>query len=85
MNTGSRRTPARDGDKKQARDRVAHLVTVGVLPPAKNVPCVDCGDFRGVLGHQYDHHLGYAAEHHESVQVVCSQCHKKREDGRLVA
>ncbi len=82
---GTRRVKARDGDKKQARDRVAHLVTVGVLPPAASVPCVDCGDLGGVLDHQYDHHLGYAAEYHESVQVVCSQCHKKREDGRAAA
>lgn len=81
---GTRRVDARDGDKKQARDRVAHLVTVGVLPAAASVPCVDCGDLGGVLDHQYDHHLGYAAEHHESVQVVCSQCHKHREDARLV-
>lgn len=80
---GTRRTDARDGDKKQARDRVAHLVTVGVLPPANSVPCKDCGDLGGVLEHQYDHHLGYAAEHHESVEAVCSQCHKKREAKRL--
>ena len=32
--------------------------------------------------YEYDHHLGYAAEHHEHhehVEALCSKCHHARE------
>jgi hypothetical protein len=36
----------------------------------------------GKRRHEYDHYLGYAAEHHEHVQAVCSKCHHEREEKR---
>jgi hypothetical protein len=68
----------RDGDKNQARGRVNHLVSVGLLADANAVPCVDCGHEGSDRRHEYDHHLGYAARHHEDVQSVCTKCHRKR-------
>lgn len=77
---GRRRVPARDGDRVQARRRIYYLVDIGVLPRPTSVPCVDCGDTS--KPHEYDHHLGYAAEHHEHVEAVCSSCHHTREWAR---
>ena len=71
--------PPRAGDKKQARRRVNHLVAVGVIPNPNAVPCVDCAHLGGDRRHEYDHHLGYASEHHEHVEPVCSACHHERE------
>ena len=73
--------PARDGDKKQARGRVNYFVECGLLPRPNSLPCVDCGHIYGERPsrrHEYDHFLGYAAEHHEHVQPVCSRCHRTR-------
>lgn len=76
--------PRRDGDKKQARARVNVLVRRGELPRPNDVPCVDCGHewSPGERRHEYDHHRGYAAEHHLDVEAVCSTCHHRREKGR---
>ncbi len=77
--------PARDGDKLQARHRVNHLVDIGRLPDPDDEPCADCGDQTFLTGprrHEYDHHLGYAAEHHLDVEPVCSTCHHNREELR---
>lgn len=69
----------RSGDKKQARARVNHYVDVGLLPDPNTLPCTDCGHVHsGDRRHEYDHHLGYAAEHQLSVEAVCSGCHGKR-------
>lgn len=76
---GRRFVPARDGDKRQARRRVNHLVDVGLLPHPGDVPCADCGHLGDGPRHEYDHHLGYAAEHHEDVEAVCAPCHHRRE------
>ncbi|MEV4975594.1 hypothetical protein [Streptomyces scopuliridis] len=84
---GRRYVDARDGDQKQARRRVNHLVDVGILPHPNNVSCADCGH-RWVPGqkrHEYDHHNGYAPEHHESVEAVCTTCHHTREQSRRTA
>jgi len=81
---GRRYVAARDGDKKQARRRVNHLADIGVIPRAGDTPCVDCGDVSCVKRHEFDHYLGYSAAHHESVEVVCSRCHSKREMDRRV-
>lgn len=82
-------TEFRDGDKRQARRRVNHLRAVGLLPDPNTLPCVDCGGINDQHGfparrrrHEYDHYLGYAAEHHEHVQAVCSSCHRKRTEMR---
>jgi hypothetical protein len=73
---GIRIISARDGDKRQARSRVNILVRSGIIAAPGTLPCLDCGDVR--QRHTYDHHLGYAAEHHEHVQPVCYQCHALR-------
>lgn len=84
---GRRFAEPRDGDVKQARSRVNYLVDAGLLPDPNNLPCADCGHAYAVGGrrHEYDHHLGYAAEHHEDVQPVCTTCHHTREDQRRAA
>lgn len=80
---GRRFVAGRDGDRVQARGRANHLVRVGLLPDPNDVACVDCGHQVGDgTRHEYDHHLGYAAEHHDHVQAVCTPCHKARERAR---
>lgn len=78
---------ARDGDKKQARRRVNYLVEQGRLQPPNDVPCVDCGHVwaPGEKRHEYDHHLGYSAEHQVDVESVCTTCHHNREARRAAA
>ena len=75
---------AREGDYRQARRRVNYLVDLGLLPRPNNLPCADCGHVwkPGQLRHEYDHHLGYDAQHHEDVEAVCTPCHHDRETGR---
>jgi hypothetical protein len=79
------RDPARDGDKQQARMRIAREVRRGALPRANTVPCVDCGHVweAGGSRHEYDHHLGYDADDHDAVESVCSRCHKLRTRARV--
>lgn len=79
---GRRYVAARDDDRKQARRRVNHLVDAGVLPNPNTVPCTDCGHEGTDKRHEYDHHLGYEAEHHEHVEPVCTTCHHQREAAR---
>ncbi len=71
----ARRTPARDGDKRQARRRVQTLIDNGQLPKPEDVTCADC---KAKPAREYDHHLGYAAEHHEDVVALCAVCHHAR-------
>lgn len=54
------------------------------MPHPNTVPCKDCGHVWevGERRHEYDHHLGYLAKHHYDVEVVCTQCHSKREGNR---
>lgn len=79
---GKPRTKARDGDKRQARRRVQTLILNGTLPAPADVPCVDC---QAVPGREYDHHLGYGADHHEDVEALCAGCHHAREAERAKA
>ena len=74
----------KDGDKMRARRRVNVMVRTGRLPHPNEVPCTDCGhEFaEGERRHEYDHHLGYAAEHHECVEAVCTTGHGTREKAR---
>ena len=76
----------RDGDKRQARKRVNHLIGAGKLPRPNDLPCFDCGHVAdGTNGrHEYDHHLGYGAANHFDVQAVCTKCHRTRETDRGV-
>ena len=77
----------RDGDVRQARKRVNQLVLSGRIPAPNTIPCADCGHVwrPGERRHEYDHHLGYAAEHHQSVESVCTTCHHERERQRREA
>jgi len=76
--------PARDGDKLQARRRINYFVEAGLIPHPNSLPCADCSHVYSGTGrrHEYDHFLGYLAKHHESVEVVCSECHHIRERAR---
>ena len=73
--------PPRDGDKVQARQRVNVEVRTGRRPHPNALPCTDCGHVwaPGERRHEYDHHLGYASEHHYDVQSVCTGCHSARD------
>jgi hypothetical protein len=51
-------------------------------PNPNDIPCVDCGHIGSDRRHEYDHHLGYAADHHGDVEAVCSRCHHARERRR---
>jgi hypothetical protein len=84
---GRRFVPARPGDQRQARRRVNHLVDIGAIPKPNDLPCTDCGHVweAGERRHEYDHHLGYAPEHHEHVEAVCTTCHHRRENERRAA
>lgn len=84
---GRRFVNPRGGDFKQARGRVNHLVNVGRLPDPNDLPCADCGHVYGPSErrHEYDHYLGYDAQHHESVEAVCTTCHHAREELRRAA
>lgn len=80
---GRRHVGARDGDKKQARRRVNHLVAIGVFVRPELVPCVDCGHIGNDRKHEYDHFLGYGAEHHEHIHALCKPCHVARSRGSV--
>jgi len=79
---GRRRKEARDGDKRQANSRVNYLVSIGKLPDPSSIPCSDCNHVGMDVDHEYDHFLGYSAEHQEHVQAVCTKCHGIRTVGR---
>lgn len=72
--------PPRSGDRKQARQRINVEVRTGRRPHPNTIPCADCGHVHrsGDRRHEYDHHMGYAAEHHYDVQAVCTTCHARR-------
>lgn len=74
----------RDGDKIQARQRINVEVRTGHRAHPNTLPCVDCGHVwrRGERRHEYDHHLGYAAEHHYDVEPVCTMCHAARDSAK---
>jgi len=76
--------PPRDGDKKQARQRINVEVRTGRRPHPNTVPCADCGHVwsAGERRHEYDHYRGYAAENHDKVQSVCTLCHVKRDSAK---
>lgn len=76
--------PARDGDRKQARQRINVEVRTGRRSHPNNLPCADCGRLwsEGGPRHEYDHYLGYAAEHHLHVEAVCVPCHAKRDSAK---
>lgn len=76
--------PTRDGDRKQARARVNHLVETGVLPRPEDLGCMDCGDMQGfdAARHEYDHARGYDGANQLYVEPVCTHCHRVREEAQ---
>ena len=76
--------PPRDDDRDQARQRINVLVRTGRLPHPNTLPCKDCGHLwtTGERRHEYDHHKGYAAQHHYDVEPVCTTCHAARDSAR---
>lgn len=77
-------TPARSGDKKQARRRVNYLVERGRIPHPNSLPCIDCADevYGLSFRHEYDHAKGYDTANQLYVEPVCSRCHHAREEAR---
>jgi hypothetical protein len=75
---------ARDGDREQARQRINVEVRTGRRPHPNTLACVDCGHIwqEGDRRHEYDHHLGYAAERHLDVEPVCTTCHAQRDSAK---
>ena len=76
--------PTRDGDKRQARARVNHLVEIGAIPRPEDLGCIDCGDMQGFASarHEYDHAKGYDGANQFYVEPVCAHCHRVREEAR---
>jgi hypothetical protein len=74
----------RDPNKLLARSRVNVEVRFGRRPHPNKLPCTDCGHIwsKGERRHEYDHHKGYAAEHHFDVEPVCTICHAARDGVR---
>jgi len=68
-----------DGAKMQANHRVTYLVSVGILPKPSVIPCSKCGHMGQDRKHEYHHFMGYAAEHHEVVECLCTKCHKSKD------
>ena len=79
-------SPPRDGDRKQARQRINVEVRTGKRPHPNTIPCADCGHLwsPGERRHEYDHHLGYAAKHHYDVESVCTICHSHRDNPKAL-
>jgi hypothetical protein len=84
---GRRIVAARNGDQLQARRRVNYLIEAALMPAPNTLSCTDCGHIwaEGERRHEYDHFRGYAPEHHEDVQPVCTTCHHLRENARKTA
>lgn len=75
----------RDGDREQARQRINVEVRSGRRPRPNDLSCVDCGHrwSPGEPRHEYDHFMGYGAEHHYDVQAVCVRCHVARDSQKI--
>jgi hypothetical protein len=85
---GPEQSPARTGDKKQARQKINLEVRSDRLTHPNKLPCVDCGhiwDPGSQRRHEYDHYRGYGELHHLTVEVVCRGCHFIREGRRFLA
>lgn len=74
---GKRGTPEREGDRHQAKDRIAYLVRIGKMPPARALDCAYCG----AIAADYHHYSGYGVGHHEEVSPSCRSCHNQRNGG----
>lgn len=72
----------RNGDRKQARQRINVEVRTGYRPHPSSIPCSDCGHIGEDRRHEYDHYLGYAADNHLDVEAVCTICHAARDNAK---
>lgn len=80
---GRRYAAARNGDARQARRRLTHLIEIGQLPHPSKLACVGCGHVGADRQHVYRHPMGFAPEHHETVETMCSHCDpSRRRSGR---
>lgn len=79
---GTRLAKTRDGDKKQARARINHLIYIGFLPDPNTLICSSCKNTKKSKRNEYHHHNGYTAEYHEDVIVLCSVCHAELHKNR---
>lgn len=82
--SGPAPSPPRDGDKKQARQRINVEVRTGHRPHPNTLPCSECGHewSDGERRHEYHHHKGYSAEHHYDVIPLCTECHACRDGSK---
>lgn len=65
----------RHRDRKLARDAVQRQVRRGLIPPARDLYCVDCWEPAA----EYDHHLGYGKEYRLAVVPRCIACHAQQQ------
>jgi hypothetical protein len=75
--SGPARIARRLGDKKQAKSRINHDVSLGLRPNPNDLYCAKCGHIGSDRRHEYHHIMGYAEEHHYDVLPLCSACHHK--------
>lgn len=73
--------PPRNGDKKQARQRINVEVRGGRRPHPNTLPCAKCGHVwkDGERRHEYHHRSGYGPDAHYDVESLCVRCHSKQE------
>jgi hypothetical protein len=74
---GPPRITRRSGDVLQARARINADVRMGLRPNPNDLFCALCGHKGEDRRHEYHHHMGYGAEHHNDVLPVCSRCHRR--------
>jgi len=67
----------RNGDKRQARQRINVEVRTGYRPHPNSIPCHVCGHMGDDRRHEYHHHKGYDAANHYDVIPLCTLCHAK--------
>lgn len=60
-------------NKVRAWEAVTNAVNSGVIPPAKKLPCQDCGK----QAREY-HHESYEYDRRLDVIPLCNRCHNKR-------
>jgi hypothetical protein len=65
-------------EKWTAHAAIRRMVADGRLAKPSTLKCSDCPK----NADEYDHYLGYSAEHRRDVQPVCYGCHAKRKWAR---
>lgn len=77
----------RDGDKRQARQRINVEVRTGYRPHPNSLPCARCGHIwkLGERRHEYHHFQGYSPHAHYVVEPLCTFCHSKCDSSKSKA